>query len=189
MITLICGPMYSGKSTALFQRLEKLLYAKKKILLIRPKKDDRGYFTHSNGIEIDNLLEKFSETFKIVYWKKCPQSEKIYSNLEECDAVFVDEYFMIPGISWLCHQNKFDVYYGGLLASSECKLFDETIKILPYADKIKKLNGVCVDCGSELGNYSFADFDKKEEIVVGDSKYKCLCSECYQKNMQKKSLT
>ena len=67
--------------------------------------------------------------------------------------------------------------------------FDETIKILPYADKIKKLNGVCVDCGSELGNYSFADFDKKEEIVVGDSKYKCLCSECYQKNMQKKSLT
>ena len=83
--------MYSGKSTALFQRLEKLLYAKKKVLLIRPKKDDRGYFTHSNGIEIDNLLEKFSETFKIVYWKKCPQSEKIYFNLEECDAVFVDE--------------------------------------------------------------------------------------------------
>ena len=71
--------MYSGKSTALFQRLEKLLYAKKRILLIRPKKDDRGYFTHSNGIEIDNLLEKFPETFQVAYWKKCPQSEKIYS--------------------------------------------------------------------------------------------------------------
>lgn len=177
--------MYSGKSTALFQQLERLLYAKKKILLIRPKKDVRGYFTHSNGIEIDNLLEKFPHTFEVFYWEKYPQSEDF--NFEECDAVFVDEYFMIPGISWLCHQNKFDVYFGGLLASSECKLFDEAIKILPYADKIKKLNGVCIECGSELGNYSFADFDKKEEIVVGDAKYKCLCKKCYQKNIMKKS--
>ena len=74
------------------------------------------------------------------------------------------------------------------MASSECKLFYEAIKILPYADKIEKLNGVCMDCGSELGNYSFADFDKKEEIVVGDSKYKCLCAKCYHKNyLYKKS--
>jgi thymidine kinase len=184
MITLICGPMYSGKSTALFQRMERLLYAKKKILLIRPIKDDRGYFTHSNGIDINKLLKKFSETLKVVYWANLSQTPEMLEELSVYDAVFVDEYFMIPGISYLCHQNDFDVYYGGLLATSECKLFDEAIKILPYADKIKKLNGICVDCGSELGNYSFADFEKKEEIVVGDAKYKCLCKKCYDKRLK-----
>ena len=35
------------------------------------------------------------------------------------------------------------------------KSFEEAIKILKYKDKIKKLNGVCIYCGSELGNYSF----------------------------------
>ena len=188
MITLICGPMYSGKSTALFQRLERCLFAKKKVLLIRPKKDDRGYFTHSGGIDLDKL-EKNNPNFVILSFKEIDEFDVKSIANDGFDVVFVDEYFMIQGAYHLCHQNKYDVYYGGLLASSECKLFDEAIKILPYADKIKKLNGVCIDCGSELGNYSFADFDKKEEIVVGDSKYKCLCAKCYKKNILKKSLT
>ena len=188
MITLICGPMYSGKSTALFQRLERLLYAKKRILLIRPLKDDRGYFTHSGGVNLEKLVENFGkEYFQIKCVKEINYDLRHEIEHQNFDAVFVDEYFMIPGAHILCLQQDFDDYYGGLLASSECKLFDETIKILPYADKIKKLNGVCVDCGSELGNYSFADFDKKEEIVVGDAKYKCLCAKCYQRNIFKKS--
>lgn len=187
MIALICGPMYSGKSTALFQRLERCLFAKKKVLLIRPKKDDRGYFTHSEGVDLKKLEENFNDYFFIKEVERISNEFLQWISNEKFNAVFVDEYFMITDSHLFCHQNEYDVYYGGLLASSECKLFDETIKILPYADKIKKLNGVCVDCGSELGNYSFADFDKKEEIVVGDSKYKCLCAKCYQKNKFKKS--
>ena len=181
MKTLICGPMYSGKSTALFQRMERLLFAKKKVLLIRPRKDDRGYFTHSDGIDIEKLEKNFPNLV-VLKFKTFDESDIFAIKNDGFEAVFVDEYFMIPGIHHLCHQTDFDVYFGGLLASSECKLFYEAIKILPYADKIEKLNGVCMDCGSELGNYSFADFDKKEEIVVGDSKYKCLCAKCYHKN-------
>ena len=97
------------------------------------------------------------------------------------DAIFVDEYFMIPGVHKLCYQTDIDIYYGGLLASSECELFEETKKILPYIDKIKKLNSVCMDCGSEIANYSYADFKKTSTIVVGDMKYKCLCQKCYEK--------
>ncbi len=179
MKTLICGPMYSGKSTALFQRLERLLFAKKKVLMIRPKKDDRGYFTHSGGVDLDKLADKYAQQLSVVYYPSFSGE-----NLDELmkagwDAVFVDEYFMIPGIHKLCFQTKFDVFFGGLLASSECELFEETKKILPYCDKIKKLNSVCMNCGSELANYSFADFKKTSSIVVGDSKYKCLCQKCY----------
>lgn len=188
MITLICGPMYSGKSTALFQRLERLLFAKKKVLLIRPKKDDRGYFTHSGGIDLEKLEENY-KNFVVLTFKSI--DEFLVNNIkaDKFDVVFVDEYFMIPGAVNLCHQNDFDVYFGGLLADSECKLFPETIKILPYCDKIKKLNAVCMDCGSELANYSFADFDKTSVICVGDNKYKCLCKSCYDKRMKTKQET
>ena len=182
MKTLICGPMYSGKSTALFQRMERLLFAKKKVLLIRPRKDDRGYFTHSDGIDIEKLEKNFPN---LVVLKFKSIDEFLVRNIkaDKFDAVFVDEYFMIPGAHHLCHQTDFDVYFGGLLATSECTLFDETIKILPFCDKIKKLNSVCMDCGSELASYSYADFKKTSEVDVGDTKYKCLCQKCYEKRM------
>lgn len=188
MKTLICGPMYSGKSTALFQRLERFLFAKKKVLLIRPKKDDRGYFTHSGGIDLDKL-EKNNPNFVILTLKDIDESDVKSIATDGFDVVFVDEYFMIPGAHLLCHQDNYDVYFGGLLADSESELFPETIKILPYCDKIKKLNGVCIKCGSELGNYSFAAFDKKEKIVVGDTKYECLCHKCYKEAQHEKKIT
>lgn len=189
MKTLICGPMYSGKSTALFQRLERFLFARKKILLIRPVKDDRGYFTHSGGIDIEKLKNKNPKQFVILTFKEITKSDVEFIAKDKFDVVFVDEYFMIPGAHLLCHQDNYDVYFGGLLADSESELFPETIKILPYCDKIKKLNGVCIKCGSELGNYSFAAFDKKEKIVVGDTKYECLCHKCYKEAQHAKKIS
>lgn len=186
MITFICGPMYSGKSSALYQRLERCLYAKKKVLLIRPIKDDRGYFVHSGGIDLEALEKKFEGKFVIKYYNKLTDSDCHSFSDENFDAVFVDEYFMIED-SWLLTQwKKFDVYYSGLLATSECKLTTEAIKILPYCDKIKKLNGICIECGSELGSYSFYKYEKSDEVVVGDDSYECLCHECYEKKQMKK---
>ena len=179
MKTLICGPMYSGKSTSLFQRLERFLFAKKKILLLRPKKDDRGYFTHSEGINLEKLSARYPDIFSVKEIVDFNLADNEDIKKQNIDAVFVDEYFMIPGIHNLCLQTDFDVYFGGLLASSECELFEETIKILPFCDKIKKLNAICETCGSELANYSFADFKKTSNIVIGDTKYKVLCQKCY----------
>lgn len=185
MIELICGPMYSGKSTALFQRLERLLLAKKHIELIRPEKDDRGYFTHSDSVDLNKLCEKFTN-LSIVYVKEFTDDMLVTLKRSNFDAIFIDEYFMIPDIHKICFQNKFDVYFGGLLATSDCQLFPETIKILPYCDKIKKLNGVCMNCGNEVANYSFATFRKTEDVVVGDEKYKCLCQKCFTKAVLEK---
>ena len=187
MKTLICGPMYSGKSTALFQRLERLLFAHKKVLLIRPDRDDRGYFTHSESVDLEKLTEKYTWQLNIIYCSSFADEDLNKILKEEYNSVFVDEYFMIPGIHKLCFQTDFDVFFGGLLASSECGLFEETVKSLPYCDKIKKLNAVCMNCGSEFANYSFADFKKTSSIVVGDTKYKCLCQKCYvEAEIQKK---
>ena len=189
MKTLICGPMYSGKSTALFQRLERCLFARKKVLLIRPKKDDRGYFTHSGGVDLKKLEENFRECFYIEEVESIETSFLNWILYEKFEAVFVDEYFMIPGAHQLCYQNDYDVYFGGLLADSDCKLFEETIKILPFCEKIKKLNSVCMGfdlkgCDKEA-NYSVYLGGAKDQILVGDRCYACMCAECYDKFMNK----
>ena len=192
MITLICGPMYSGKSTTLIQKMERYIYANKRICLIRPVKDDRGYFTHGGIDNVRKILKDGDGYLEITEFKE----QQVKEIINKYDAVFVDEYFMIKGCKLLCdvlpENKRCDIYFAGLLATSENELFSETLQILPYCDDIIKLNGVCtgVDeqgCGSQHGNYSgyFGKASKTSDILVGDNVYRCLCRKCYKKAFNK----
>lgn len=183
MNTLIVGPMYGGKSTALLQKMERYIYAKKRICFIRPKIDNRGYITHNGINSIKAKLAESDKTFEIEEF-----TLSFVNSLESFDAVFIDEYFMIKNCDLVCKNTVHpDIYFAGLLATSENTLFEEAIKILPYCDEIIKLNGVCMGidntpCGSQLGNYSgYFGKNKLGQIEVGDKLYKCLCKECYKK--------
>lgn len=186
MIELITGPMFSGKSTLLFQKMERYVYAHKKVLLVRPVRDTRNFFSHS---PLDSGLQRLASDGKIV-----PLAISDFSNIAlfaDYDAVFVDEYFMIKNCWRLASECRTgaDIYFAGLLATSECVLFAEAVKLLPYCDSIIKLNGVCTQCGNQLGNYSyFIQGKKTNDIVVGDSEYTCLCRDCYLKNQREKEI-
>lgn len=181
MITLICGSMYSGKSTSLLMKIQRAVYGRKKAVLIRPKIDSRGYFTHSLGNEV---LSQFIENGRLT---QIELSEFTQEKADELcsffDAVFVDEFFMIKNCAVLAKASSVNtnVYFSGLIASSENEVFEECISILPYCDEIEKLNGVCMECGSQIGNYSLYKAGvKTNSIEVGDmNKYECVCRECY----------
>lgn len=171
--------MFAFKSSALFSKIERHVFAKDRVLLIRPKTDDRGYFSHSaavdscfNGMNIPTVYVSSYEDTVSMYLKE----------LDSCDAVFIDEAFMIRD-GWKIARDfgvEKTVYFAGLLASSENKVFDEVASLLPYCDEIVKLNGVCMDCGSQLGNYSFyvGGGKKTSDILVGDKEFLCLCASC-----------
>ena len=185
MIKLICGSMFSGKSTNLMRYMEKFVYAKKRILFIRPEIDNRGYITHQQN---DKRIEDYilENKIDILYLKKFDRGtiHDILSKRKEYNAIFIDEYFMIKNNRKLLERilkGKYDidVYFAGLIADSNANLFDEAIQILPLCDSIEKVNGVCIECGSMLGNYSYFKGDKKQQIKVGDSDYSCLCGKCF----------
>lgn len=182
MILLITGPMFSGKSTELFKYIEREYYAKKQICLIRPKKDDRGYFSHFDAV--NKALETFN--VDIQYVSEIDKNE--ISNLYQYDSIFIDEFFMIKDAYKIASTFGITkkIFYAGLTVSSELEVFEETIKLLPYCDEIIKLNGVCMECGSYHGNYSYYKGIKKEVVVVGDDSYMVLCQECYNNKMWEK---
>lgn len=178
MITLICGPMFSGKSTELIRQLERKHIAGKKTLYIRPNLDSRDFVARGysgNLSEITDIIEvnDFNESHdSIVEW------------VNKYDSIFVDEYFMIPHCNLICkilpdEDHRCDIYFGGLLSTAENAIWPEAVNILPYCDDIVKLNAVCTHCGSEHANYSLFKGEKKQTLVIGDNTYTAVCRKCY----------
>ena len=175
MITLILGPMFSSKSTSLLARLERDMIAKKKVVLLRPASDTRGFLTHSGKI-LTELQEKFVEDLKDV-------------DVSEFSVIGIDEGQFHKGLKSFCLRQSREgkkVYVSALHATSESQMFEEVVNLIPFCDGgIIKLNGVCSNCGSDHGNYSFYKAGSKTEkfSVGGLNKYTCLCEKCYFESM------
>lgn len=151
-------------------------------MVIRPIRDNRGYLTHS---DTNDPLETLRKKFSKLKGHFCNEiTDEVLEAVKSYDEVFVDEYFMIKNNKKLLElygkTPVKNIYFAGLLASSENKLFDEAIEILPYCDKIRKLNGVCTKCGSEEGNFTTYQgaTEKTGDILVGDADYTCHCFNC-----------
>lgn len=185
MITMITGPMKSGKSTELFRRIDRKHIAGKKVLYIGPKKADRGFF--ARGISMDQLADiaaiEFSDDLSQV---------DLQIKVDALDMIVVDEFFMIKNCLKLCQtlptdpKHKCDIVFGGLIADANAGMWEEAIQIFPYCDEIIKLNAVCEECGSEHANFSFLKNLKPGETLIGDSEYKALCRKCFLKRKSEK---
>ena len=184
MVTLITGPMYSSKSTELLRYLERAKIGKKEVCLVRPMTDNREFFSHSvstqtlyNKMEIPVYLlpkEDTSEEYALLLQKINKEYEVI--GIDECQFV---SYLDTLTFNFIVHHKE--VYMSGLLATSECKMFEPIQKVLPFCDYIKKLNAVCSVCGSDVANYThYKEGSKTTSIEIGGSdKYDALCQDCY----------
>lgn len=179
MITLICGAMFSGKTSRLMQYLDRHLIAGQKSILIRPLKDTRPFLSRSY-----KLSEKTASLYDTLYMEKLAEDFAEYIIDEGYEAVFVDEYFLMEGNrgfleKFLMSDKDISVYLSGLLADSDGILFKEASEVLPLCDRIEKLDGVCTECGSFTGSFSYHEGKKDGQIEIGDSAYKCVCGKCY----------
>ena len=161
--------MYSGKTTELIRLLERAKIANKKVIMLRPEIDSRPFLSHS---------------IKDTSWL-----EEQFVNINQFDAtkydvIGIDEGQFHKGLKDFC--NKYSlmgkhVIVSALHATSESEMFEEIIGLVPYCEKITKLNAICTECGSEDGNYTYyLAGNKKEKVTVGGNEtYTALCSVCY----------
>ncbi len=135
---LYVGPMFSGKTTSLLAELDRYKFKNKKILLIKPKIDERysvsKVCTHS-GQSMDSVSINYINDFK---------SAGI--NLLNYDVLAVDEAFMIPNISNFLkslYAQGMTIVVSSLDLSSSLEPFDEIQKMMPYATEIYKCTSIC----------------------------------------------
>jgi thymidine kinase len=180
MITVICGPMFSGKSSMLINYERRLNIAKKKYVTVNHTFDNRyikdGIATHDKVISVSNNHITSSSITEV-----CNKIKKI----ENIDTIIIDEAQFFNDIAQTVNDLAFKGYNiicAGLNSDYAMRPFESMSNLLAVADKIIHLQSTCVLCGCD------APFTKritqdKDVILIGESElYQPRCRKCMLKD-------
>lgn len=188
MIELILGPMYSGKTTELFRRLERHKITGRRVVMLRPEVDTRYRLTH------EGLHTKTIETQ--LPWPVFSVRGIHPASCMEYDVIGIDEGQFFPsllqsinhegpdgqqGILDLvnCAQPK-HVIISALNGTSELGVWPTVQELIPHVERLDFLAAVCMDCGADA-HFSFYIGGKQQAVSVGgEGEYLALCRACYQ---------
>ncbi|ACR80151.1 MULTISPECIES: thymidine kinase [Kosmotoga] len=179
-LTLIVGPMYSGKTSELLSLVEIYSLGKKKYLVFKPEIDTR--------YSVDHVV---SHTGQKVPAITIPSASKLLEKFddinEKLDAIFIDEvhFFDIDIIDVIKKiiLKGVDVFCVGLDMSYKHRPFQTTASLMAIADEVIKKKAVCHVCGEYKAVVSHKTVNNSgSEIDVGGmEKYIAVCRECYLK--------
>ncbi|PIC35705.1 hypothetical protein B9Z55_014978 [Caenorhabditis nigoni] len=181
-ITVILGPMFSGKTTELLRLHDRQIIAKRTCVLVKYAGDTRYdadlVATHSKmtgqgrTVKAHRLAEVASQIFS-----------------DDVQVVSIDEGQFFEDLAETCEelaQRGKVVCVAALNGTFERKPFPQISLLLPYANEIKQVTAVCVECGAQA-NFSFrSTLDKKVEVIGGSESYTALCRECYVQKSEEK---
>ena len=171
-ITLLLGPMFSGKSSLLLSEIDKATIAKIPCCIVRPKTDTRKYFTHSK-LELDAF-----DNYNVDDLKDVPAAKY--------DVICIDEgqFFksLLCCLEWANMGKR--VFISSLNGDRHQKEWKATQEMIPLVDEIIFLKAVCSHCGSYEASFSYKIHDTStDQVDIGGSaeSFIALCRECLQK--------
>ena len=164
--------MFSGKTTELMRLCKRYELARKKVLKIKPKIDQR--YDNKNKISTHDL----NKTSAI----ECIQLKEI--NVKEYDIVAIDEGHFFSDVISACKEwesNGKHVIITTLNGDSNQNPFKNISNLIPYASKITHLTAICSNCGNDAP-FSIKIIDNDSQIQVGGIElYKPVCGTCLYK--------
>jgi len=173
-IGVICGSMFSGKTEELLRRIKRAEFANQKVLLVKPKIDNRysdtNVVSHQGSALASQLIDNSSEINAL--WT----DEKI---------VAIDEaQFFDSGIVAVCNQlaaKGVRVIIAGLDMDYQGTPFGPIPDLLAIAEYVTKVHAICLSCGN-LAQFSHRTANETGQVLVGAvEKYQPLCRSCYNK--------
>jgi thymidine kinase len=173
-IEVICGSMFSGKTEELLRRIKRAEFANQKVLLVKPKIDNRysdtNVVSHQGSALASQLIDNSSEINTL--WT----DEKI---------VAIDEaQFFDSGIVAVCNQlaaKGVRVIIAGLDMDYQGTPFGPIPDLLAIAEYVTKVHAICLSCGN-LAQFSHRTANETGQVLVGAvEKYQPLCRSCYNK--------
>lgn len=179
-IEVISGCMFAGKTEELIRRINVLSYAKKNIIVFKPKIDNRysdsEIVSHSGAKVPCLVVEKAQDILKKI------EADTEVVAIDEVqffdkDIVEVCEYLADKGIR---------VMVAGLDKDFRGESFGVMPELLTRAEFVTKLTAVCAKCGDpatrtqRLVNGKPAGFEDPIVMVGADESYEPRCRHCHQ---------
>ena len=179
-IEVISGCMFAGKTEELIRRINVLSYAKKNIIVFKPKIDNRysdsEIVSHSGAKVPCLVVEKAQDILKKI------EADAEVVAIDEVqffdkDIVEVCEYLADKGIR---------VMVAGLDKDFRGESFGVMPELLTRAEFVTKLTAVCAKCGApatrtqRLVNGKPAGFEDPIVMVGADESYEPRCRHCHQ---------
>ena len=208
-LSILCGPMWSSKSTELAAKISKYSDIGMKCLFINHTFDERH---GSKDTKDDGHFSKHgSSSFQLsksIHKVKVSNLTEITELVKKYDAIAIDEcqFFgedLVTEVGkWINVSHKV-VICAGLDGDFECKKIGHLIDLIPYADKVKKLRARCTICIEELKRSELKSIDAikakapftakivkdGDQIRVGGSEsYTSMCRYHHQRHLSGKSL-
>ena len=180
-LELILGPMFSGKTTQLIQVYKKYLYIEKKVTTINYYEDTR-YDSALLSTHDKIMIPCIQSSTIMKLWNDCENVH--YNELREADVILINEGQFFEDlyesvIDMVENHNKI-VYICGLDGDFKRNRFGKILELIPYCDKIVKLQSLCSICKN--GNpaiFSYRITEESSQIVIGSDNYIPLCRACY----------
>ena len=173
-IEVICGSMFSGKTEELIRRLKRVEFANQKVLLFKPKIDNRyaenAVVSHKGSSLDAHVIENAREALD--RWK----NERV--------VAFDEAQFFDREITAICTElarKGVRVIIAGLDMDYLGNPFGPMPELLCVAEYVTKVHAICVSCGN-LAYISHRTVSETEQVLVGAvEKYQPLCRGCYNK--------
>ena len=166
-LEIIYGPMFSGKSTELIEKIRYIINKNKKIIVIKPEIDDRyeKFYVCSHDKEkeectIINSNDIFSISNKIKY--------------QEADYVIIDEAQFIKNLKnfVLKEKDKKNFIIAGLDLDYLKNPFGEILELKEYADRVLKLQSTCYYCNLKAP-FTKRIINNNNKILIGSNDSYC----------------
>jgi len=142
LIEIICGPMFSGKTSELVRQIELALISKIEIVAFKPKIDNRyksdEICTNDGHCIKSVVIENSKEIIDYINNSSKP-IEKIFID----EAQFFDEK-IVEVVNYLAKNKGIDVVLAGLAQDFKGAPFGQMPKLLGLAQKIRTLTAICV---------------------------------------------
>ena len=179
-IEVICGCMFAGKTEELIRRINVLSYARKNILLFKPKIDDRYSTT-----------EIASHAGSKVPCIVISEAKEILDHVNyDTDVVAIDEVqFFDEDVVDICEylaDSGLRVMVAGLDKDFRGEPFGVLPDLLTRAEFVTKLTAVCAKCGApatrtqRIINGKPASFNDPIVLVGAKEAYEPRCRHCHE---------
>lgn len=174
-IEVICGCMFSGKTEELQRRLKRLDIAKVPFKLFKPQNDDR--------YDADKVCSHSGEHTPASSVGRQETLGILDAGRDVPVIAFDEVQFFGPDIVDVAVRFAMDgkrVIVAGLDLDCWGRPFGPMPNMLAVAEKITKLQAVCVRCGSEKATRSLRTTGGLEQVQVGAAEsYEALCFSCF----------